>query len=244
MITISFRALVFVACGLLWFPATRAAEPPAPAAVEVAVSAVEPAASSQLVALDLWVVTLRMPKDVAQEDQFGPLLARVENLPTVIGGRDAARKLLDRLKDQGAVRQLQTFRMSTLSGHKGYMLRGERTPTIIGMSQSDFGQTNSIQYLQTGTIVQWTPTVVNAQEIQVDISYERSDVVNSGDVAIAQPKDGEPTPAQSVPSLTITTAATLKSGEAAIVSLASDTEQENSTLLILSTAMVGQEALE
>jgi hypothetical protein len=61
---------------------------------------------------------------------------------------------------------------------------------------------------------------------------------------LARPKDGEPTPAQNVTNLTFTTTATLKSGEAVLISLASDTEEENSNLLILSAAIVGHKPLE
>jgi hypothetical protein len=228
MIVTGTRIFAFVACWLVWNSAASAIDAPAPPAEGNSISAKEmeeSAAPAKFVALDLWVVTLRMPKDVVQEDQLGPLLARVENLPTVIGDRDDARKLLDRLKDQGAVRRLQTFRMSTLSGHKGQILRGDRLPMITGMTTTTFGQTNNIQFQEAGTSVQLTPTVVNVDEIRVELNYERSDVVNSADVVLARPNEGEPTPAQDVTSQTFTTTSTLKSGEAALVALLSDTDE-------------------
>ena len=243
MTAIGTRFLALVAGWLIVLSGALAIDPPAPPAKEQPIPFEQeevPSAPAKLVAVDLWVVTLRMPKDVVQEDQIGPVLRQAENSPTVIGSRDDARKLLDRLKDQGAVQRLQKSRIATLSGHKGQVLRGDKVPMITGMTTTTFGQTNNIQFQQVGSSVQLVPTVINGDEIRVELNYERSDVVNSADVVLARPNEGEPTPAQDVTSQTFTTTSTLKSGEAALVALLSDTDEGNTTLFILSASIAGR----
>ena len=89
-----------------------------------------------------------------------PIVSRLANLSTPIGGREDVQKLVERLQEQGVVRRLQTFRVSALSGTEATVVCGERAAVVIGATISDRGRTNNIQYQQIGTALKLTPAVV------------------------------------------------------------------------------------
>lgn len=193
-----------------------------------------PAAALQL---DLWAVTLRGERGDADEP-VKPLMSRLANLSTPIGDRDEVQKLLGRLQEQGVVRRLQSFRVTTLSGQESTVVCGERVAVVMGTTISDRGRTNNIQYQQIGIALKLLPAMIEKDEVSVDLSYERSDLAKS-DVVIAQPANGETVHAKNLPSLTVATRAKVGSGKAVVVLLSTDTKQNTAELIILSATIVG-----
>lgn len=194
-------------------------------------------APEAMVELDLWAVTLRGESSV-KDEPAKPLMSRLANLPTPIGGREEVQKLLGHLQQQGVVQRLQSFRVTTLSGQESTVVCGERAAVVIGTTISDFGRTNNIQYQQIGTVLKLLPLLLEQGEVSVDLNYERSDLAKS-DVAIAQPANGEAIHAKNVPSVTAATRAKMSSGEAVVVLLSSDTKRNTAELIILSATIVG-----
>jgi len=190
-----------------------------------------------MVQIDLWAVTL-LSEGVAADEPAKPLLSRLANLTTPIGGRDDAQKLLGRLQEQGVVRRLQSFRATTVNGQESTVVCGERAAAIIGTTLSDRGRTNNIQYQQIGTALKLLPVVIEEGQISVDVSYERSDLAKS-DIVIAQPSGGETVRAKSLPTVTVATRAKLASGKAMVVFLSSDTKRKTAELILLSATIVG-----
>lgn len=194
-------------------------------------------APAEMVQLDLWAVTLRVESGAADEPAK-PLMTRLANLSTPIGSRDEVQKLLGRLQEQGVVRRLQSFRVTTLSGQESTVVCGERAAVVIGTTISDRGRTNNIQYQQIGTVLKLLPAMVEKDEVSVDLSYERSDLANS-DVVIAQPANGETVHAKNLPSVTAATRAKMGSGKAVVVLSSSDIKRNTAELIILSATVVG-----
>ena len=71
---------------------------------------------SAAVAMEVWVVTLRRPRDINEEDRFGKVVNAAADLPADLGDRGDVRKLLDQWEEQGAVQRLEHFRASSRSG--------------------------------------------------------------------------------------------------------------------------------
>src|SRR5262249_5201352 len=63
-----------------------------------------------------------------------------------------------------------------LDGQPGYVLVGQRVPTITSVSLNNFGQTNNVQYQQVGIIMQVVPRISPDGLVVMQLSTEKSDV--------------------------------------------------------------------
>ncbi len=84
--------------------------------------------------------------------------------------------LLRALQEKRRLEVLSRPQIMALDGQPGYILVGQRVPTITGVSLTTFGQTNDILYQQVGIIMQVTPRISPDGLVVMHLTTEKSEV--------------------------------------------------------------------
>jgi hypothetical protein len=233
----SLLALILTVC---WSPAvsaqfgSSAEHDDASAGMGASSQSAQPAA----VAMEVWVVTLRKPRDVNEEDRFGKVLKEAANLPADLGDRGDVGKLLDQWEALGAVRRLEHFRATSRSGQGVLVVPTEQAPMIVGTSITQFGKTNNIQLRQIGTSLKLKPKVVGEHGIDVDVEYENTELFDSESVNLAELKDGDPEPAVGTKGASIQSVVPVANGHAMLVTLVNDSAQQSPRLVVVAAELL------
>ncbi len=90
----------------------------------------------------------------------------------VVGNKGSFSGFLEALRTEGLAKILSNPHVVTLSGQKAHIESGGETPVVIATS---VGSPPSVVYKPFGTIVDFTPLVLENGRIQLDISAELSD---------------------------------------------------------------------
>jgi hypothetical protein len=235
-----FRLLALTIC-LIRSPVVMAqfgsseAHVDAPQAADRSLKANKPPAA---VAMEVWVVTLRKPRDINEEDRFGKVLKEAANLPADLGDRGDVRKLLDQWDELGAARRLEHFRATSRSGQEVLVVPTEQAPMVVGTSITQFGKTNNIQLRQIGTSLKLNPNVVGEYKIDVDVEYENTELFDSESVNLAELKDGDPEPAVGTKGVSIQSVVPVANGHAMLVTLVNDSAQQSPRLVVVAAELL------
>ena len=84
--------------------------------------------------------------------------------------------LLRALQEKRRLEVLSRPQIMALDGQSGYILVGQRVPTITGVTLDNFGQTNNILYQQVGIIMQVTPRISPDGLVVMHLTTEKSEV--------------------------------------------------------------------
>jgi general secretion pathway protein D len=95
---------------------------------------------------------------------------------------DAVSVLLRALQEKRRLEVLSRPQLMALDGQPGYVQVGQDVPTVTGVNQTTFGQTNTITYRSVGLILNLTPRISPDGLIVMQINANKSQV--SGDPGI------------------------------------------------------------
>jgi type II secretion system protein D len=98
---------------------------------------------------------------------------------------DAVSVLLRALQEKRRVEVLSRPQLMALDGQTGYVQVGQDVPTVTGVNQTTFGQTNTIAYRQVGLILQVLPRISPDGLIVMQINANKSQVSNDAGIPIS-----------------------------------------------------------
>ncbi|MEX2315943.1 MAG: hypothetical protein WD669_02255 [Pirellulales bacterium] len=174
-----------------------------------------------LIALNLWVLTVEAPRDKAAEDLTASLLARSNDLPLVIGTRDDVRVLVGKLTVAGLLARSREFRVIALNGQPVSIQSGGNQPRIVvargGGQGGGGGGMNQVQYQSVGTNISFLPRVVAGGNVDVQLYLTTNEQEEARNVPVAVGPDGNPITATRTTNQQLQTTARVKAGAAVLV---------------------------
>ena len=130
-------------------------------------------------------------------------------------------RLLEELRKvgiQGRVDVLYRINLTTADQQKSTFQLSHRLPRIVGMTLTQFGQTNNIDMLNTGLIVEIQPRVAG-EIVSLTVSLEDSRLgLPEEGVPVSIPAKGETTRAQPIHNFSLRTAVNVPSGQTIVLS--------------------------
>jgi hypothetical protein len=150
------------------------------------------------ISLQLWVVTIALPQNKAQDEVAANLYERTTRLPVAVGSYNDVITLVERLRAAGLIEKMREFRHAAVNGETSQTQSGATVPTITGSAtrspRASGGLTadrvNQIQYKSIGTVVQLNPLIESNGELRVQLYYETSEIEKSPNVTISESEDG------------------------------------------------------
>lgn len=127
--------------------------------------------------------------------------------------------LLRALQENRRLEVLSRPQIMTLDGKTGTVQVGSRVPRITGVSNNQFGQTNSIEYDNVGIILEVTPRISPDGQVVMNIFAEKSEVGEEEDgIAINVSNTGEVIRAPQIATTTANTTVSAASGQTVVLS--------------------------
>lgn len=127
--------------------------------------------------------------------------------------------LLRALQENRRLEVLSRPQIMTLDGKTGTVQVGSRVPRITGVTNSQFGQTNSIEYDDVGIILEVTPRISPDGQVVMNIFAEKSEVGEEEDgIAINVSNTGEIIRAPQIATTTANTTVSAASGQTVVLS--------------------------
>jgi general secretion pathway protein D len=127
--------------------------------------------------------------------------------------------LLRALQEKRRLEVLSRPQIMALDGQTGYILVGQRVPTITGVSLNDFGQTNNILYQQVGIIMQVTPRISPDGLVVMQLQTEKSEVGPEAEgIPISVSASGAVVRAPRIDATTAVTTVSALSGQTVVLS--------------------------
>jgi len=127
--------------------------------------------------------------------------------------------LLRALQEKRRLEVLSRPQIMAMDGQSGYILVGQRVPTITGVSLTTFGQTNDILYQQVGIIMQVTPRISPDGLVVMQLSTEKSEVGPEAEgIPISVSAGGQIVRAPRINATTAVTTVSALSGQTVVLS--------------------------
>ncbi|CAN0346107.1 unnamed protein product, partial [Ectocarpus sp. 4 AP-2014] len=105
-----------------------------------------------------------------------------------------------------------------LDGQPGRSQVGARVPRITGVTQNDFGQTNVVEYEDTGIILEVTPRISPDGQVVMNVFAEKSEVGDEADgIAINIAANGDIVRAPQIASTQVETTVSAASGQTVVL---------------------------
>lgn len=104
---------------------------------------------------------------------------------------DAVSILLRALQEKRRLEVLSRPQLMALDGQRGYVQVGQDVPTVTGVNQNTFGQTNTINYRQVGLILEVIPRISPDGLIVMQINANKSQVSNDPGIPISISTGGQ-----------------------------------------------------
>lgn len=104
---------------------------------------------------------------------------------------DAVSVLLRALQEKRRLEVLSRPQLMALDGQVGYVQVGQDVPTVANVSQTAFGQVNTINYRQVGLILQVQPRISPDGLIVMQINANKSQVSNDAGIPISISPGGQ-----------------------------------------------------
>jgi type II secretory pathway component GspD/PulD (secretin) len=128
--------------------------------------------------------------------------------------------LLRALQEKRRLEVLSRPQIMALDGQPGYILVGQRVPTITGVSLTTFGQTNDILYQQVGIIMQVTPRISPDGLVVMQLTTEKSEVGPEAEgIPISVSASGQIVRAPRINATTAVTTVSALSGQTVVLSV-------------------------
>ena len=127
--------------------------------------------------------------------------------------------LLRALQEKRRLEVLSRPQIMALDGQPGYILVGQRVPTITGVSLTTFGQTNDILYQQVGIIMQVVPRISPDGLVVMQLTTEKSEVGPEAEgIPISVSASGQIVRAPRINATTAVTTVSALSGQTVVLS--------------------------
>jgi type II secretory pathway component GspD/PulD (secretin) len=127
--------------------------------------------------------------------------------------------LLRALQEKRRLEVLSRPQIMALDGQPGYILVGQRVPTITGVTLDQFGQTNNILYQQVGIIMQVTPRISPDGLVVMQLTTEKSEVGPEAEgIPISVTAGGQIVRAPRINATTAVTTVSALSGQTVVLS--------------------------
>jgi general secretion pathway protein D len=127
--------------------------------------------------------------------------------------------LLRALQEKRRLEVLSRPQIMALDGQPGYILVGQRVPTITGVSLTTFGQTNDILYQQVGIIMQVVPRISPDGLVVMQLTTEKSEVGPEAEgIPISVSAGGQIVRAPRINATTAVTTVSALSGQTVVLS--------------------------
>lgn len=128
--------------------------------------------------------------------------------------------LLRALQEKRKLEVLSRPQIMALDGQPGYILVGERVPTVSGVTLNEFGQTNNILYQQVGIIMQVTPRISPDGLVVMRLTTEKSEVDDTPGtgIPISISQSGQVVSAPRIRATTADTTVSALSGQTVVLS--------------------------
>lgn len=132
---------------------------------------------------------------------------------------EAKSKELRRIEKPEQMQVLSRVRLTTLDNQEANIRIGRSEPAIHGTTLTQFGQTNSIQYHEVGTIIRVTPRVMPNNTVTMALSVEHSQAGKAEEgVPLSVNKQGETIRAPNIEQLATKTNVSIADGETLFLS--------------------------
>jgi hypothetical protein len=174
--------------------------------------------SKDTIVLTVWAVTVSSPNEKTEDSKT---LDGLKSLPVRFDSFDKVRHLIQRLKSAGLVRSIKELRLVCVDGQSSHVQAGSNQPTIVGTNRGREGRMNTIKYESIGTVIEAASRIDADKRLQVQLTYNRSNLEKSKEIVLDEPVDGKPSYADIVYTQQMKTNARMKSGTALL--LQSDT---------------------
>lgn len=126
--------------------------------------------------------------------------------------------LLRALQENRRLEVLSRPQIVTLDGQPGRSQVGARVPRITGVTQNDFGQTNVVEYEDTGIILEVTPRISPDGQVVMNVFAEKSEVGDEADgIAINIAANGDIVRAPQIASTQVETTVSAASGQTVVL---------------------------
>ena len=127
--------------------------------------------------------------------------------------------LLRALQEKRRLEVLSRPQIMAMDGQTGYILVGQRVPTITGVSLTTFGQTNDILYQQVGIIMQVRPRISPDGLVVMQLTTEKSEVGPEAEgIPISVSAGGQVVRAPRINATTAVTTVSALSGQTVVLS--------------------------
>jgi general secretion pathway protein D len=127
--------------------------------------------------------------------------------------------LLRALQEKRRLEVLSRPQIMALDGQPGYILVGQRVPTITGVTLDQFGQTNNILYQQVGIIMQVRPRISPDGLVVMELTTEKSEVGPEAEgIPISVTAGGQIVRAPRINATTAVTTVSALSGQTVVLS--------------------------
>ena len=127
--------------------------------------------------------------------------------------------LLRALQEKRRLEVLSRPQIMAFDGQPGYILVGQRVPTITGVTLDQFGQTNNILYQQVGIIMQVTPRISPDGLVVMQLTTEKSEVGPEAEgIPISVTASGQIVRAPRINATTAVTTVSALSGQTVVLS--------------------------
>lgn len=208
---------------------------PAPAAGAERAAAAAPIVSMQMVMVEVG-------SEAAEKAGPGrqPASAEAPRGPATVGALDlsaSSEKILEELRKVGIRGRLDVLYRMTLTSadqQKATFQLGHTQPQISGISMTQFGQTNNIQYQNTGLLVEIQPRVDAAGIVSMTVKLEDSRIGRPEEgVPISVSTAGETTRAAPIHKFSMQTAVNVPSGKTIVLSGVSSEEGPRKSQLMV-----------
>jgi hypothetical protein len=203
-----------------------------------------------LISLNLWVLTIEMPRDKVGDDLVAGLAARANELSTVVGSRDDVRVLIGKLSVAGILKRSREFRIMAMDGQQAYLQSGANEPqitasSIVGGARAGAGggRVNSITYNPIGTLIHILPGISQGSNIDVQLQFSASEIEEAPSVLLAEQVDVKPIMATRITTQQLQTNTRVKNGTAVllqsdVISEPAGTANVRTQLIILGASII------
>lgn len=133
-------------------------------------------------------------------------------------GNESVSLLLRALKQRNRLQILSSPEIMTLENVQGFVQIGQRVPYITDTSLTQFGQTNSVEFVDVGVLVQVQPRVSPDGLIVMDVDATKSQVGNVADgIPISINQNGDVIRSPRIDIITAVTTVMARSGQTVVL---------------------------
>jgi hypothetical protein len=191
--------------------------------------------NAEILQLRLWVLSIRLSAEQAQNETLRNLVTEATNLPQTIESTNAFRELVAKLTKAQILQRSREYRIAAAVGQTAQLTNGSQRPVITNTTLSGRGggggRVNTYQYHSVGTSISVTPRIESMGLLSIALNFNDSDLAESDrSVPVAELDGAKPVMIPEITSVQLQTNVRLKRGGAAIVQ--TDTSSDSASGIV------------